>query len=91
VTVAAGLGLRRASAVRGVAPESYAGYSTTTGLLIDMGRLNAVSVDRRDGTMTVGGGALTRATGTSRTGSSATGSRNLFRNYQSIPPRRSWS
>jgi FAD/FMN-containing dehydrogenase len=38
--------------------HSYAGYSTTTGLVIDMGRLNAVSVDRRDGTMTVGGGAL---------------------------------
>jgi FAD/FMN-containing dehydrogenase len=38
--------------------HSYAGYSTTTGLIIDMGRLNSVRIDRRDGTATVGGGAL---------------------------------
>jgi FAD/FMN-containing dehydrogenase len=38
--------------------HSYAGYSTTTGLVIDMGRINGVSVDRRHGTMAVGGGAL---------------------------------
>jgi FAD/FMN-containing dehydrogenase len=38
--------------------HSYAGFSTTTGLVIDMGRLNGVSVDRRAGTLTVGGGAL---------------------------------
>jgi FAD/FMN-containing dehydrogenase len=48
----------------GVAPvgrtggHSYAGYSTTTGLIIDMGRLNSVSIDRDNGTATVGGGAL---------------------------------
>jgi FAD/FMN-containing dehydrogenase len=38
--------------------HSYAGYSTTTGLIIDMGRLNSVAIDRRNGTATVGGGAL---------------------------------
>jgi FAD/FMN-containing dehydrogenase len=38
--------------------HSYAGYSTTTGLLIDIRRLNAVSVDKRNATATVGGAAL---------------------------------
>jgi FAD/FMN-containing dehydrogenase len=38
--------------------HSYAGFSTTTGLIVDMGRLNAVSIDRDNGTATVGGGAL---------------------------------
>jgi FAD/FMN-containing dehydrogenase len=48
----------------GVAPvgrgggHSYAGYSTTTGLLIDIRRLNSVHVDRRRGTMVSGGAAL---------------------------------
>jgi FAD/FMN-containing dehydrogenase len=38
--------------------HSYAGFSTTTGLIVDMGLLNSVSIDRDDGTATVGGGAL---------------------------------
>jgi FAD/FMN-containing dehydrogenase len=38
--------------------HSYAGYSTTTGLVIDMGRMNSVRIDRDHGTATVGGGAL---------------------------------
>ncbi len=38
--------------------HSYAGYSTTTGLMIDIRRLNSVSVDKRQGTATCGGGAL---------------------------------
>jgi FAD/FMN-containing dehydrogenase len=38
--------------------HSYAGYSTTTGLLIDLGRLNSVTVDRRSGIARIGGGAL---------------------------------
>jgi hypothetical protein len=38
--------------------HSYAGYSTTTGLMIDIRRLNAVSVDKRRGTVTCGGAAL---------------------------------
>jgi FAD/FMN-containing dehydrogenase len=38
--------------------HSYAGYSTTTGLIIDMGQLNSVSIHRGNGTATVGGGAL---------------------------------
>ena len=48
----------------GVAPvargggHSYAGYSTTTGLMIDLRRLNSVEVDRRNGTMVTGGAAL---------------------------------
>jgi FAD/FMN-containing dehydrogenase len=36
---------------------SYAGLSTTTGLLIDLRALNTVTVDQASGTMTVGGGA----------------------------------
>lgn len=36
--------------------HSFAGFSTTRGLLIDLGRLNAVRVDRARGTMTLGGG-----------------------------------
>jgi FAD/FMN-containing dehydrogenase len=48
----------------GVAPvprgggHSYAGYSTTTGLLIDIRRLNSFQVDRNAGTAVVGGAAL---------------------------------
>jgi FAD/FMN-containing dehydrogenase len=38
--------------------HSYAGFSTTTGLLIDVGALNSVIVDESGGTATVGGGAL---------------------------------
>ncbi len=38
--------------------HSYAGFSTTTGLLIDMRRLNRVQVDRKEQTVTCGGGAL---------------------------------
>jgi FAD/FMN-containing dehydrogenase len=38
--------------------HSYAGYSTTTGLLVDVGRLNSVTIDRQAGTAVVGGGAL---------------------------------
>ncbi|GCE13532.1 FAD-binding oxidoreductase [Tengunoibacter tsumagoiensis] len=37
--------------------HSYAGYSTTTGLVIDMTRINAISVDTQAGTATIGGGA----------------------------------
>lgn len=37
--------------------HSYAGYSTTTGLLLDLRDLNTVSVDVAAGTMTTGGGA----------------------------------
>jgi FAD/FMN-containing dehydrogenase len=37
--------------------HSYAGYSTTTGLLIDLRDLSSVSVDQNAGTMTAGGGA----------------------------------
>jgi FAD/FMN-containing dehydrogenase len=40
--------------------HSYAGYSTTTGLIIDMGLLNSVRIDHENGTATVGGGALNR-------------------------------
>ena len=36
--------------------HSFAGFSTTRGLLIDLGRLNAVRVDQARGTMTLGGG-----------------------------------
>ncbi len=48
----------------GVAPtvrgggHSYAGYSTTTGLLVDLRRLNSVEVDRQQGTAVSGGAAL---------------------------------
>lgn len=38
--------------------HSYAGYSTTTGLMIDLRRLNAVQVDRRQSTVVSGGAAL---------------------------------
>jgi FAD/FMN-containing dehydrogenase len=38
--------------------HSYAGFSTTTGLLIDVGALNSVILDESAGTATVGGGAL---------------------------------
>lgn len=37
--------------------HSYAGYSTTTGLLLDVSRLNRVSVNASAGTATIGGGA----------------------------------
>lgn len=48
----------------GIAPvprgggHSYAGYSTTTGLLIDIRRLNSFDVDRNVGVAHVGGAAL---------------------------------
>jgi FAD/FMN-containing dehydrogenase len=38
--------------------HSYAGYSTTTGLMIDIRRLNSVTIDRRQGTVVCGGSAL---------------------------------
>ena len=38
--------------------HSYAGYSTTTGLLVDLGRLNSVKLDQRTGLAVVGGAAL---------------------------------
>lgn len=38
--------------------HSYAGYSTTTGLLIDVRRLSQVTVDRHTGLARIGGGAL---------------------------------
>jgi FAD/FMN-containing dehydrogenase len=38
--------------------HSYAGFSTTTGLLIDVGALNSVILNPTAGTATVGGGAL---------------------------------
>jgi FAD/FMN-containing dehydrogenase len=37
--------------------HSYAGYSTTTGLLIDIGNLNDVSIDPNSGTAACGGAA----------------------------------
>src|SRR5437588_641888 len=37
--------------------HSYAGYSTTPGLVIDVSRLNTVQVNEADGTISVGGGA----------------------------------
>lgn len=40
--------------------HSYAGYSTTNGLLVDIGRLNTVRVDTRTGTAVTGGAALNR-------------------------------
>lgn len=38
--------------------HSYAGYSTTTGLLVDIRRLNSVVVDKKNETVTCGGAAL---------------------------------
>ncbi|HEX2513224.1 MAG TPA: FAD-dependent oxidoreductase, partial [Chloroflexota bacterium] len=38
--------------------HSYAGFSTTTGLIVDLGRLNSVTIDRTRGTAVVGGAAL---------------------------------
>lgn len=38
--------------------HSYAGFSTATGLMIDVRRLNAATVDRATGTAVFGGGAL---------------------------------
>jgi FAD/FMN-containing dehydrogenase len=40
--------------------HSYAGFSTTTGLLLDLRRLNAVEIDQSTGEMMVGGAALNR-------------------------------
>jgi FAD/FMN-containing dehydrogenase len=37
--------------------HSYAGYSTTSGLMIDMGAMNSVSLDESTGVATVAGGA----------------------------------
>ncbi|HEY1351420.1 MAG TPA: FAD-binding oxidoreductase [Ktedonobacteraceae bacterium] len=37
--------------------HSYAGYSTTTGLLLDVTRMNQVHVDAESGTATIGAGA----------------------------------
>jgi FAD binding domain/Berberine and berberine like len=40
--------------------HSYAGYSTTKGLLIDLSRLNEIKIDKHAGTAVVGGAALNR-------------------------------
>jgi hypothetical protein len=40
--------------------HSYAGYSTTSGLLIDIGNLNGVSIDQNRGTAVSGGAALNK-------------------------------
>lgn len=40
--------------------HSYAGFSTTTGLLLDLRRLNAVEINPSTGEMVVGGAALNR-------------------------------
>jgi FAD/FMN-containing dehydrogenase len=37
--------------------HSYAGFSTTRGLMIDVGPINAVRFNSADGTLTIGGGA----------------------------------
>lgn len=37
--------------------HSYAGYSTTTGLLLDLTRMNRVTLDTNTGSATIGGGA----------------------------------
>lgn len=37
--------------------HSYAGYSTTSGLMIDLGEMNGISLDESTGVATVGGGA----------------------------------
>ncbi|MGO9670624.1 MAG: FAD-binding oxidoreductase [Streptosporangiaceae bacterium] len=38
--------------------HSYAGFSTTSGLLIDLGRFSSVRIDAASGTATLGGGTL---------------------------------
>jgi FAD/FMN-containing dehydrogenase len=56
----------RWSAQTGVPPvvraggHSYAGYSTTTGLLVDIRQLNGVRIDKRTGVAVTGGAALNR-------------------------------
>jgi FAD/FMN-containing dehydrogenase len=40
--------------------HSYAGFSTTRGLLVDIGRLNSVVIDRSQGTAVTGGAALNK-------------------------------
>jgi FAD/FMN-containing dehydrogenase len=40
--------------------HSYAGYSTTTGLMIDVSAMHAVDIDRATGIATLGGGARNR-------------------------------
>jgi FAD/FMN-containing dehydrogenase len=41
--------------------HSYAGFSTTQDLLIDIGKLNQVTIDKNNGTAIVGGAATNRA------------------------------
>ncbi|MGV1037005.1 MAG: FAD-binding protein [Candidatus Nanopelagicales bacterium] len=48
--------------------HSYAGYSTTEGLVINLSKLNAVVLDRQAGTVTTGGGALNQDLSTTLTG-----------------------
>lgn len=38
--------------------HSYAGFSTTTGLMVDLRRLNSVTIDKKAGTVVCGGAAL---------------------------------
>ena len=40
--------------------HSYAGFSATTGLMVDIRRLNAVAIDAENGTAVTGGAALNR-------------------------------
>lgn len=40
--------------------HSYAGLSTTTGLIVDLSRLNSVKIDTGSGTMAIGGAATNR-------------------------------